>query len=305
MKFLSTMRFPFMSTPSRTIPANEAELYFKSDGKLYKKIGTAETAIEGAGAGVGVVPMTTIFTGTLASGWTGTIQYQQFGNVVTLYVQALKSSWSLNEIITPAAALPAAIRPPAVGGIIPVGNAMNASVNNLDRPFWIDVNTGHIRAANDGTGSIWGSVTYQVAGMASAASSPVQSAAVQTTAQSLASGVHTTLTNWTDDYITTGISRSGGAFTIAAAGRYRMMVRVGFAAAILNNHGAGIQVNGTRVATQQYNLVYSIPVSAEVTRTMTLAAGDVVTFTGIHFKGSANDTIASLGYTVCAIEKIN
>lgn len=54
MKAFSHWRSRFLPTPP-TIGPNEGALYFKSDGNLYKKVGSTESKLEGASAGVGTV----------------------------------------------------------------------------------------------------------------------------------------------------------------------------------------------------------------------------------------------------------
>lgn len=47
MKLATAIRAKLMGTPSGSAPSDEAWLYFKSDGKLYKKFGATESTVEG------------------------------------------------------------------------------------------------------------------------------------------------------------------------------------------------------------------------------------------------------------------
>lgn len=51
-KILRLSAFPFIATPTGDPAASFAYLYFKADGKLYKKVGAVETGIEGNPSGV-------------------------------------------------------------------------------------------------------------------------------------------------------------------------------------------------------------------------------------------------------------
>lgn len=108
---------------------------------------------------VGSIPNTTITLS--ANGWTGSVVYKKFGDVVTVWVNASKSSWAASDNILPAGSLPASVRPNTAPGY-QVGQAFDAAVSLADRQFWLHPTDGGIYAATAGTNSIYGVVTYQV-----------------------------------------------------------------------------------------------------------------------------------------------
>jgi hypothetical protein len=118
---------------------------------------------------------------TFASGWVGDCYYQKFGNVVTLDFAFNKTTWAVNDQIT-TTALPVGIRPmtnlPASG--------VNSAQNNAPRSVWISSSDGFFRAAEAGTGSIWGSISYQVA---SVERSTAMNSGAMTTAITAGAGV--------------------------------------------------------------------------------------------------------------------
>lgn len=153
MGIFSPFRMKHMATPPNPA-AGESLLYPKSDNSWWTK--DANGIEQTVGGLVGYVPVTT-HAGALNAGWSGTIKYHKYGNVVTVEIAVSKTSWGLNDIID-SVALPLVVRP---SGDLKIGGGINGAVDNAVRDWWIG-NDGFIRAATAGTGSIYGTLTYQV-----------------------------------------------------------------------------------------------------------------------------------------------
>jgi hypothetical protein len=152
----SAERFMHMVT-SATPPAGQLALFAKNDDSLWvKKSDGSEQTVGGL---VGSIPSTSITLN--GSGWAGSVRYAKFGNVVTLWLDATKTSWAINDAMLTAGGLPVGIRPVNGYGGFNAGYGVNAAVNNDHRNWWVDID-GSVKAALAGTGSIWGTITYQV-----------------------------------------------------------------------------------------------------------------------------------------------
>jgi hypothetical protein len=104
-----------------------------------------------------------------------------------------------------------------------------------------------------------------------------------------------------------GITYSGGDFTVPTAGRYDCTFQVAFPSAPgLTTVGAQIAVNGTDAAYQNYPAQATYGNwSANVTRTLRLNAGDKVSFLAYHDASAALATIASTAATWAQIQRVS
>lgn len=150
----SAQRFMHMITAA-TPDTGQLALFAKNDNSLWVK--KADGSEQTVGGLVGSLPLTTHVT-ALNAGWSGTVQYMKFGNMVTVIINLSKTSWVVNEQPT-VTGLPVGIRP--VTTVSPVGTGVNSTVNNAHRPWYVD-SAGHVRMAVAGTDNAYGIVTYQV-----------------------------------------------------------------------------------------------------------------------------------------------
>lgn len=188
----SAMRLKHMVSPS-TPTVGELSLFAKSDNSLWvKKSDGIEDMVGGL---VGAIPRTSVAVS--GSGWSGSISYQKYGNVVTVVLEGVsKSSWGVNDVILSGGVLPVAVRPES--GKWVAGTGMNGAVDNAPRTFWIN-DQGQVYAAASGSGSIWGVATYQTA-------SVERSTAMASGAEAqLSAGVNVTLGSDMRAYVRGGI----------------------------------------------------------------------------------------------------